>query len=97
MELLFFLLGNIAVPLFLYVLAKFNPNKTTIIIVNFLEKIFKDEKMRNIVSNALGIRIALFGLSLITAIEDEETIRKRVDVILEHLSDLLIEVSRKEA
>lgn len=96
-EFLSFVLGSVAVPVFLYFLAKINPNTTALMVISFLEKIFKDTRLRNIVSNALGVRLAIFGISLITAIEDEETIKKRVDVILTELSELLIQISRKEA
>lgn len=95
-EFVLFVVGVCLPPLLLSLLAKFDPDSFARFVVALLEKIFRDKETRNKVSNALGVRFVLFGLSLITAIEDQATIKQRIEAVLDQISDILIEISRTE-
>lgn len=94
-DFLFFLLGNISFPVLLFLLAKINPDATTLAIATFLEKIFKDERMRNRVSNLLGIKLVKIGIALITIYKDAKTkiltLIQELKKLIEELEKMLIE------
>ncbi|MCX7654873.1 MAG: hypothetical protein N2Z58_09400 [Fervidobacterium sp.] len=76
-----FLLGILVVPVLIALLEKITPTKTTAVIIGFLEKIFKNQAMRNSIENLIGTKIIAFGLSLITYETDETEIKRLCEQI----------------
>lgn len=95
-ELLSFLLGSIAAPLLLFFISKITPDKVALVFINFLERLFANQDLRNKISNAIGIRFIFLGVSLITAIKDQQIVEEKIENILQAASDLLFIFSKEE-
>ena len=81
-----FQIGVLGVPLVSWQIFKISPNKAQKFIILVLNKIFKNQKSVNKVSNALGVVISKIGLDLVSDISDPE----QVDIIAKLKNDITI-------
>jgi hypothetical protein len=87
-----FLIGVVSFPLVVLALQKFKPESVANFLIGWLFKIFEDRERANAVSNMLGLRLIVLGVTLVTGIEDDEEVREALDDILMKTSELMIKL-----